>query len=240
MYQRNSIAPAVPVEDLEHEVKYVVPAHVPAALRTWLGAVCRPNTALPPAFVDTVYYDTPELSLLGEKIDSDYLKTKVRARWYTPPGPARSRPAGPVFAEVKYRVGNRRGKVRVRLGVSAADLQARPLHDPLWTGLLEPLRREAPLLPGRLAPVLALRYLRTRFVDAGHAQVTLDEGIRLTATNIARLERHGIDALPIAVFEWKGRQPDLPAHLAPVVRFGALRGAFSTYQQCYRLATRAL
>jgi hypothetical protein len=240
MNHARSIAPAVPVEDLEHEVKYVVPAHVPAALRTWLGAVCRPNQALPPAFVHTVYYDTPELSLLGEKIDSDYLKTKVRVRWYTPPGQAMPQPSGPVFAELKYRVGNRRGKVRVPLDVSGIDLHARPLHDPVWTAVLEPLRREAPRLPARLAPVLALRYLRSRFIDAGSAHVTVDEGIRLTATNIARLGRHGIDALPIAVFEWKGRQPDLPAHLAPVVRFGARRGAFSKYQECYRLATRAL
>jgi len=240
MYQERSIAPAVPVEDLEHEVKYVVPAHVPAALRTWLGAVCRPNTALPPAFVDTVYYDTPDLSLLGEKIDSEYLKTKVRVRWYTPPGPASARPAGPVFAEVKSRVGNRRGKVRVPLEVSAIELHGRALHDLLWIQVIEPLRREAPRLPGRLAPVLALRYLRSRFVDTGGAQVTVDEGIRLTATNIARLGRHGIDALPIAVFEWKGRQPDLPPHLAPIVRFGARRGAFSKYRECYQLATRAL
>ena len=70
--------------------------------------------------------------MLSEKIDSDYLKTKVRVRWY---GPGDSR-ASTVFAEVKHRIGNRRDKVRVMLDVTAAELARWPLWDSRWPALL--------------------------------------------------------------------------------------------------------
>jgi hypothetical protein len=227
----------VPLEALEHELKYTVPAMAAGPLRLWLTSVCRPNRALPPAAVHTVYYDTPDLSLLREKIDSDYLKTKVRVRWYTALD-ARATPAGPVFAEVKYRIGNRRHKVRARPDADAKDLASLPLHDDTWVTFLDPLKEAVPTLASRLAPVLALRYARYRFVDPHGAHVTVDESIQVTATNSARLSSHGLDALPTAVLEWKGPWPDLPPHLAPAVRFGARRGAFSKYLACYQLVTR--
>ena len=61
-----------------------MPAAHATPLASWLAAVCHPERAYPPARVVTVYFDTPDLALLGEKIDSDYLKTKVRVRWYAP------------------------------------------------------------------------------------------------------------------------------------------------------------
>jgi hypothetical protein len=219
----------------EHEIKYTLPAGTAAAARAWLSAVCLANRALPPAFVDTIYYDTPDLRLLHEKIDSDYLKTRVRVRWY---GSLEGRIHGPLFAEIKHRVGGQRHKTRVRLDADPVQLAARPLRDSVWVDLLAPLRRQAPQLPSNLAPVLALRYTRHRFVDsAGAAHVTIDEGIRVTGANAARVASRGDGALPIAVLEWKGARPDIPPHLRPIVRFGARRGAFSKYLACYQLAT---
>ncbi len=68
----------------DYEIKFAVPASAAGSLRTWIGSVCRPDAAHPPARVTTVYFDTPSLAFLAEKIDSDYLKTKVRVRWYGP------------------------------------------------------------------------------------------------------------------------------------------------------------
>ena len=77
---------------LEHELKYIVPATVTGALLAWVPGVCLRDAVHPPAAVHTVYYDTPGLALLGEKIASDYLKAKARVRWYADlrgaPGPA--------------------------------------------------------------------------------------------------------------------------------------------------------
>jgi hypothetical protein len=224
------------VASLEHEIKCLVPVSRSVSLRGWLAAVCLPERAHPPALVCTTYYDTPGRAFLGEKIDSDYLKTKVRVRWYAT---LDGRPdASAVFAEVKYRVGNRREKVRVRLDVDPLDLAGQPLQGPRWSTPIDPLRAFAPHLPARLEPVLSLRYARYRYLDpASAARLTVDDEITVTAFNETRTTGHVPARLPVAIFEYKGRRDDLPPHLAPAVRFGARRGSCSKYLACYQLAT---
>ena len=215
----------------DHEIKLAVPLSAADALRAWMSSVCRPDAAHPPRLVWTVYFDTPRLALLREKIDSDYLKTKVRVRWYGAIGNRES----PVFAEVKQRVGNRRGKTRVALDVTPADLARWPLHEARWPALLAPLRAAMPALPAQLAPVLCLRYMRHRFLDpAVQARLSIDSDIRATAVNTAMIHGHVPVGLDHAVFEYKGRLFDLPPHLRPTVRFGARRQAFSKYLACYQ------
>jgi hypothetical protein len=220
---------------LEHEIKYLVSSRRVAALAAWLPTVCLPDTRYPPAYVHTVYFDTPDLTLLAEKIASTYVKTKVRIRWYAPLGDPGH--AGPTFVEAKFRVGNRRDKVRFEIGPAASALQRHALSHAAWQDALEPLRAAVPQLPTLLAPVLALRYVRRRFFDPRTAsRLTLDEGIAVTALNAARVAGR-IGPLESAVFEIKGPQAELPAHLHPVLRFGARRGCFSKYLACYQHAT---
>ena len=220
---------------LEHEIKYLVPASNAAALVAWTSSVCLRDGKYPPATVHTVYYDTPRLALLGEKIGSDFLKTKVRVRWYADRD---GRPGDALFAEAKFRVGSQRRKVRHRLPISAAEAAGRPLHDPAWIQWLEPLRADAPHLPATLAPVLGVRYVRHRFVEAAHgSRVTIDEGIGLDRINASRLHGRIPGVFPHAVFEYKGRLPDPPAALLPVARFGARRGSSSKYLACYQHVT---
>ena len=119
--------PASPlVEDLERELKFVLPASRADIAARLLGMLCKPDGRYPDADVWTIYYDSPGFDSLDEKLNSDYLKTKIRVRWYTPPGgPAE----GPVFLEAKQRVGNRRDKVRVLLPMTADTLVSRRLDD---------------------------------------------------------------------------------------------------------------
>jgi VTC domain len=221
-------------EPADYEIKFAVPASAVGSLRTWIGSVCRPDAALPPARVTTVYFDTPSLAFLEEKIDSDYLKTKVRVRWY---GPSDSR-ASKVFGEIKHRVGTRRDKVRLVLDVAAADLARLPLWDARWPALLGRLRVVAPTLPSQLMPVLALTYTRHRFDDPPGARATFDSDIQAIGVNIAMVQGHAPVALADAVFEYKSRSFDLPSHLSPIVRFGGRRTAFSKYLACYQAVTR--
>ena len=51
--------------------------------RRRLDSVCRRDPEFPAAVVWTIYYDTPAFASLGEKINSDYLKRKIRVRWYS-------------------------------------------------------------------------------------------------------------------------------------------------------------
>jgi hypothetical protein len=221
----------------ELELKYLLPqAHAGFVLR-WLEGVAAPERAYPPALVVTTYYDTPRLDLLEEKIASDYLKTKVRVRWYAPLGGGPS--TSQAFAEAKTREGATRGKARRVLAEPAAQLASLPLEDPAWTALVAGLRAEVPGLPDDLAPVLRLAYARYRFVDPRGARISVDTGIEVEAVNHGRLHAPARrDALPWSVFEYKGHAADLPGHLAPVTRFGARRSSFSKYLACYGHVTR--
>jgi hypothetical protein len=224
---------------LEREIKYLVPVERSSSLRGWLTSVTIPDRTYPPALVCTTYYDTPALSLLGEKIDSDYLKMKVRARWYASLDGDASGSA--VYAELKDRVGGSRQKLRVRLGADPVALSRAPLHAPVWCQLLDPLRTQAPALASRLEPVLSIRYARFRYADRMTAgRLTVDEDITVTALNRTRLTGRVPARLPIAVFEYKGALDDLPAHLAAAIRFDARRGSCSKYLAGYQLATGLL
>jgi VTC domain-containing protein len=221
---------------LEHEIKYLVPASNAPALVAWTSSVCLRDEKHPPATVHTVYYDTPRLSLLLEKVDSDFLKTKVRVRWYAD---REGRPSEALFVEAKFRVGGRRRKVRHRLVVPAADAAHRPLHDRAWSEWLDPLRADVPYLPPGLAPMLGVRYVRHRFTEgADGARVTIDEGIGLDRVNTSRVHGRIAGVFPHAVFEYKGRLADPPPALLPVVRFGARRGSSSKYLASYLHLTR--
>lgn len=71
-----------------HEIKLELASGRAGAVAAFLAAYCRPDPEHPGGRVSTIYYDTPELCLLGEKTNSDFLKTKVRLRWYgEPTGP---------------------------------------------------------------------------------------------------------------------------------------------------------
>jgi hypothetical protein len=205
----------------------VLPAARVAFVESWLSLVCRPDPRFANNDVSTVYYDTPGQQSVREKIDSDYLKMKLRVRWYAAPGAA---PAGDAFVELKRRVGDRRDKVRVVLPGAAADLAGRRIEDPIWADLPRELLKEGIRLEAVWRPTLALVYRRTRFVDpTSAARISCDSHIRPTAVHRSSLAAWPPGPLPEAVIEIKGPSDELPAPLRPIVRFGARLSSFSKY-----------
>src|SRR5690606_22911495 len=67
---------------VEHELKFTVPVSSTAAVLAWLRGACTPDPKFPCGRVSRIYNDTPDPRSLREKLNSDYLKTKVRLRWY--------------------------------------------------------------------------------------------------------------------------------------------------------------
>src|SRR5215210_1307408 len=104
---------------IEYELKFALPDALSPAVAVWLGSVCQPHPQFHDAIITSVYYDDPEWSLLGEKLNSDFLKRKLRLRWYRTPGVPLSE--SPAFIEAKFKAGVRREKVRVRLDSSAEE-----------------------------------------------------------------------------------------------------------------------
>jgi hypothetical protein len=214
-------------EDLERELKFVLPAARVDPVRRWLAILCRPDERYPDADVWTVYYDTPGLTSLDEKLNSDYLKTKIRVRWYAPPGGSA---AGPVFVEAKRRVGNRRDKVRVRLPMPAEELAGRALDDPAFQGLPARLAEQGVVLRADWQPMLALRYRRRRFVEPlSGARISLDSDIAAVRVNHRFLYARHLGPLPVAVLEVKGQAEELPGPLRALLPLGLRKQSMSKY-----------
>lgn len=209
-----------------HEIKWALSSGRAAAVAAFLAAHCRTDREYPGGTVSTIYYDTPELCLLGEKINSDFLKTKVRLRWYG------DLIAGPLFLEVKRKVGQRRFKERLAVA-AAARLVSHRLESRAFSQPLEALR-ERTKLPPLLRPVLELCYRRRRFVDpVSGVRIALDTNIRVVRVNSEILSRFDPAPLRRAVLEVKGANRDVPDFFGPLLALGCRRAAFSKYLRCY-------
>jgi hypothetical protein len=222
-------APAAPllVETLERELKFVLPASRAEFAARLLQTLSKPDAQYPDADVWTVYYDSPGFDSLDEKLNSDYLKTKIRLRWYAPPGGAGQ---GPVFLEAKQRVGNRRDKIRVLLPTTAEMLAGRRLEDPAFQLAAQLLADKGILLGPDWQPMLALRYRRRRFVDVSSGtRVSLDSDITATSVNRRHLFARSLGPLRVAVVEVKGQTDVLPAILRPLIPVGLRKESMSKY-----------
>ncbi len=137
--------------------------------------LCRRDPEFPAAVVWTIYYDTPALVSLGEKINSDYLKRKIRVRWYSD---LDGRVSGPAFVEAKFRMGTRRSKVRARLPYPADEIAGWDLQDPRLLSFPLLLREQGVLHQGSWQPMMLIRYRRDRFIEPlTDSRVSLDADI---------------------------------------------------------------
>jgi hypothetical protein len=230
--------PALPTAAGDRELKYSLQAGRVGMVRRMLASSCRPDPEHPAACVWTIYYDTPQLTSLGEKINSDYLKVKVRVRWYSD---VEHRSTGPVFIEVKRRVGACRDKVRVQAPFAAEDLAQWDLRDERLRSLPLLLRARGIDLPELRHPVVLIRYRRDRFVDpVSRARVNLDSEIAAVAVHPSFASSWDPRSLEVGILEIKGQLEDLPIALRPAVRLGARKESFSKFVAIHRHVTRAI
>lgn len=216
------------------EQKFIITAKRAGRILQWLDSMCRPDLEHPRALVSSIYFDTHQLHCVDEKLNSDYLKSKFRLRWYRVPG--RTPAAGdPVFAEAKLRTGSIRRKLRAPAPFEAPWLQEAPLEDPRLLELNRTLRSLGAVLQQTLLPTLAIEYERRRYIDAvSGARLCVDAGIRVQRVNRMLLPRALPGALETAVFELKGDCLDLPPHLYTLTDLGCRRASWSKYAVCYQ------
>ena len=156
----------------ERELKFTMPAARAQLARRRLETLCRRDPEFPSAIVWTIYYDTPALVSLGEKVNSDYLKRKIRVRWYSD---LEGRVTGPAFVEAKLRVGTRRSKARARLPYPADEIARWDLQDTRLQRLPLLLRDQGVLGQDSWQPMMLLRYRRDRFIEPlTQSRVSLD------------------------------------------------------------------
>ena len=220
------------------ETKFQFPPQAAPGLLSWLTAHCHADGAHPANRVHSIYFDTPELASLREKLNSDYLKSKLRLRWYGPPeGPAGAE-RRPVFAEVKSKTGSNRSKYRLEVPLAAEALEHQTLDSGPAAGLARMPELQELGVSGHLVPVLALSYLRQRFLcpESG-ARINLDSNIRVERTHPGMIGGASGMTVPHVVLEVKGASDDLPTALHPLMSLGGRRSSFSKYLTCYQSAT---
>ncbi|MGH7266651.1 MAG: VTC domain-containing protein [Candidatus Rokuibacteriota bacterium] len=203
----------------------------------WLAHACRRDPRYAAASVTSIYYDTLGLDGYREKLNGDFIKTKVRVRWYD--AGAAAPPDAPVFLELKRRVGGGRTKLRTRLPVERAGVAGLSLEDPRLREL--PYRAAPeflPAVPADLHPILTVRFERRRFVcPASGARVSLDTDIRATDGNgtlLPALAASRLVGAPVGVVvvEVKGPWTGDPFWLAELYRAGYRLRPFSKYAAC--------
>lgn len=229
--QLRSAAPAA--AGLERELKFVLAEARAASMLSLLRALCRPDGRHATGVVSTIYYDTPGLQLLGEKVDSDYEKLKVRLRWYDG-AEAHAGSAGS-FIEVKRRIGSFREKVRIDTPLQAGRLENMSLEDPDLLSVLDLVRSLRVPVPMPLLPALLLRYKRYRFIEpVSGARVSLDTDVTAVQGRRGLFGTGAGGVLPTAVLEIKGEADELPRALRPLAHLETRKASFSKYAMAAR------
>jgi hypothetical protein len=220
----------------ERELKFTFPAGRVHMVRRRLESLCRRDPKFPAAIVWTIYYDTPALVSLGEKVNSDYLKRKIRVRWYSD---LEGRISGPAFVEAKLRVGTRRSKERARLPYPAEQLATWDLQDPRLLSFPLMLRDKGILGQDSWQPVMLIRYRRDRFIEPlSGSRVSLDTDISAAAVNRRFVSATDLSPLATAVFEVKGASDELPVALRSLLPLGLHKRSFSKFLVVYAHMTR--
>ncbi len=219
----------------EHELKLAFPAIRAEPLLEWLRARCPQDPLYPDGLVTSIYFDNRSMTLLRAKINSDFIKRKVRLRWYT--DPATGVAQDPAFVEIKDKIGARRFKIRVPVDVAAAEVAGNASTSAL-RDLLEPMRQAGHWVAADLQPFLRIAFRRRRFTDpTSGARISIDSGIRGTTANPALLATSRPGLLAHAVIEVKGASRELSRWLAPLLHFGCRRESFSKYERCFQKLT---
>ena len=221
--------------DTEHEIKYAVSPRRAAAAKVALDALCRPDPRYPVNFVMSLYYDTLRLDSLAEKADSQFLKSKVRVRWYRHPDGGVD--PGTATLEHKVRQGTLRRKTRVYLVHSPEWLDGAALHHPLLPSLPALLPDEERVAKTGLFPYFVVRYLRRRFVEPlTGSRVALDTAISVERVNRRFLGYVHPVPLETSVVEVKNNTGELPPALRGLLRLGARRVSYSKFGACFQAA----
>jgi SPX domain protein involved in polyphosphate accumulation len=201
--------------------------------RAWLHQVCLPDPLYPVGKIFSIYYDTPDLAAYYEKANGDFLKTKVRLRWYDS-SLNDSANGIPAFLEIKMKKGSGGDKFRKKLSLpwdwlNRVTLENEDLNQIVHDHVHE-LGEKVPL---NLFAMLRVVYSRERFVcSSTGARVSLDTQIRSDIANNDFLPTIGIVDLDHIVLEIKDDHEKEIPWLKNLFQSGFRSRSLSKYGMC--------
>jgi hypothetical protein len=218
----------------DFENKYILKNSQAPYVLELLKARCPLDLEYPEAQIASMYFDTYDLKLLKEKINSDLIKTKYRVRWYK--DYQNGKTSGPCFLEVKSKLGEVRSKIRLKSLMSASDFENLAFTDQKFDEINDEFQRMKPMFKP-LRPHFIVSYKRVRFKYPGsEIRFCIDYDIHVPKIN----DQWGYVfneslKVPEAVFEIKGPEEDLPEMMKIIESVGAYRDSFSKYLACFQL-----
>lgn len=219
---------------MENELKFTFPNRTKASVLAQLKKRCAVDSRFPEGRVNSIYFDTREWDFAMDKASSDYLKCKVRVRWYEIENGQNS--AQSIFLEIKQKVGKKRLKDREPIPIGSENI-SNSINSVLFRKQLRDfIAKSNPVLLGKeLKPALKISYTRNRFIDEqSGARISLDSDIVATTVSIDSLtpEYRKIE-LAEAVLEVKGELSFLPPTLRTLVVSGFKLAAYSKYYEAF-------
>jgi hypothetical protein len=219
------------------ERKFPVEPRFAHMLTAWLGHAFVTPGDFPAGRVTSCYFDTDDWECYFESLDGDYLKSKVRLRWYD----ALPR-SGPVnaFLEAKQKTGVATWKRRRPLTVDAEQLRAGRIAEALPHSVLESALAGMGIVDGRrLRPAVTVTYRRSRFVDPSTGfQLAIDSDIEAWPATAPMGDRTA--PFPSPVLEIKGRSIELPARYTHIRRWVTVWSSHSKYAMAVESLGQAL
>jgi hypothetical protein len=215
-----------------HEVKFIGSDREAPFAAASLEAVCAPDDEFPGNIVHTVYFDTPDLASYAEKANGDYLKTKLRLRWYARSAQRRQADGGAwtAWLEVKIRQGARGTKRRKVLHLPGPS----PLEglDPEALGAI--VQRH---LGSSRRPTCWLSYSRTRLRGPdGLTRVSVDRDLRVEWVASWVPTRPSGVGPQVFVVEVKGPTAAVHPALSTLIVRHARKRSVSKYALCLEYA----
>lgn len=207
-------------------------------IRSVLDAVFLKDALHPEDRINSIYFDTRSRAHLAEKVNSDYVKVKVRLRWYGHIEDFVSDHVVSAYLEVKIKNGVQRRKFRQPVEICAGVLRGeRKAFEELTE--LAVIARECGWVPcGQLFPALVVHYDRRRYRNPDDwASLALDRCISYWPINHIFWPTPSPRQLAVGVLEVKSETGMLPRPLWPIRERLSMRDAFSKYEECWKSYT---
>ncbi len=222
----------------EFEMKYTFHNSYTQNLINYLDMHYSLDNKYPFAKIQSIYLDDFQQSSYKEKINSDFLKTKYRVRWYEEVNNSelqqlsQDEKASYVFLEKKMKVGSQRNKERKKVyPIFFYDIKKKPLHyfcHNCWKQYFISWG-----VHKDLEPLVQISYVRRRYIEEySRTRINLDYNITVEKSNELHLPKAEGVLLFEGVLEVKRDVLCPPESLVYVTRNMVRKSNFSKYERC--------
>lgn len=214
------------------ERKFFVPSSKIPFASHMLVHCCPRDRQYPEGVVNSIYYDTSDLEFFCDSDEGNYIRNKIRVRWYDNP---QLNGTIPVYLELKSKNGFAGSKQRIKHLIPSDRLHNGGLKKGLidYTTLRQGLAQFGYFPTECLLPMILISYNRLRFEDLlTGTRVSLDWNIRSTLISPLLNRQEGSLLMHGGVIEIKGQSTDIPPAMQSIRHLGTDWSRYSKYAAC--------